>query len=229
MSLEKQLHQMIQLAGRDCMENLKWRKTQLMDLYSKDLRRGAGVSRVEEEFGKTCSAIEEATNLLEEIEVLNVGVLRSDHSKIVDIKLNGSLYRLQKKIQGVFELQQMPKRGFVYVSWCQSPEDFFYVGSATDVHQLDLKFQEKLATTVGEATWLSLLFPTQSAAWMLESIEHALLTLIQYHLGRLPQLNRVDVIEHLLERVEIYTRESTSWANVEGNRSPAYSNLPAAL
>jgi hypothetical protein len=109
--------------------------------------------------------------------------------RIVDLKLKNDLRAVQDQIQGMFDSKAAPKRGFVYVAWCQRPEEYWYVGKAGTVDRLNLSAHGKLARATADATQLSLVFPSQSKEEILSGVEASIQTMIYAITGELPKLN----------------------------------------
>lgn len=118
-------------------------------------------------------------------------VLLSQNGAALDVRLSrGDLRAAQEEINEAFETKAVPKRGFVYVAWRKTPERFVYVGKATSLDRLNLAAHGKLAmAATGDATILSLLFPTQSKEDILFGVEASMIELVHAHTGKLPELN----------------------------------------
>jgi len=118
-------------------------------------------------------------------------VLLAQNSAVLDVRLShGDLRRAQEEINEAFETKAVPKRGFVYVAWRKTPERFVYVGKANSVDRLNLATHGKLAmAATGDATLLSLLFPTQSREEILFDVEASVIELVRSCTGEKPQYN----------------------------------------
>lgn len=116
-------------------------------------------------------------------------VFNAGNALIVDLKLKMDLDAVQAQILEMFESKDAPRRGFVYVAWTASPEEYWYVGKANTADRLSLAAHGKLARATAHATKLSLIFPSQSREEMLLGVEASVLALIEYYTGKLPRLN----------------------------------------
>lgn len=125
-------------------------------------------------------------------------VLRSETSLIVDVRLKPDLRYVQDQIVHMFDTNEAPDRGFVYIAWSARPEEYWYVGKAKNDGRLNLASHGKLAHATAHATQLSLIFPSQSRTEILAGVEAAILAVIESHTGALPQLNdrRERVVEN---------------------------------
>ncbi len=146
-------------------------------------------------------AAEEARRLagiLDATGYLKDKVLRSETSLIVDVRLKTELRSVQDQIVEMFNTNEAPDRGFVYIAWSARPEEYWYVGKAKNDGRLNLASHGKLAHATAHATQLSLIFPSQSRAEILAGVEAAMIAVIESHTGNLPRLNdhRERVVEN---------------------------------
>lgn len=117
-------------------------------------------------------------------------VLSAVRSKIIDIPIQHDLLKAEDQIHDLFLDYDVPARGFIYIAWSQKPENYFYVGKAGSEKRLRLRAHGTLASTIRDATLLSLIFPAQSREEILLSVEASVMELIEAHTGELPRLNR---------------------------------------
>lgn len=109
--------------------------------------------------------------------------------RIDDIRIGSNdLDVIQERIDEV--LDELPNRGFVYVSWSAKPERYFYVGKAGSRGRLRLRGHGTLTHSFREATTLSIVFPNNSIGDKLEMVETALFQVIKYSTGNPPELSQ---------------------------------------
>jgi hypothetical protein len=147
------------------------------------------------------NAAEEARRLgriLDATGYLDDKVLRPENALVIDVRLKSDLKAVQDQIEHMFETNEAPNRGFVYIAWCAKPEDYWYVGKAKNDERLNLASNGKLARATADATQLSLLFPSQSKPDILAGVEAAMIAVIESRTGGLPKLNakRERVVEN---------------------------------
>ena len=129
---------------------------------------------------------------------LDEKVIRSENSLVVDLRLKMDLRSVQDQIVQMFDTNEVPRRGFVYIAWSAKPEEYWYVGKASSAERLNLASHGKLARATAHATQLALIFPSQSRGEILSGVEAAILAVIESHTGKPPELNdrRERVVEN---------------------------------
>ena len=82
-------------------------------------------------------------------------------------------------------------RGFVYFAWRSRPESYFYVGKAGSSSRVNLDAHGKLLESLknDKASRLSFIFPAKSTPENIAYLEAALLNLIEFKTGELPEEN----------------------------------------
>lgn len=179
-------------AGHHARRELRLHRRSLADLVADIIEDGRWnnlSTKDERQLRETLELARRSANTLNAISFLETRVLASHNGKAIDIKLKRDLADAQAQILDKFESGEAPKRGFVYVSWSQRPEQYFYVGKARTVDRLNLSQHGKLANTVGRASTLSLIFPHQSSEETLLGVEASILNLLEVHMGNPPELN----------------------------------------
>lgn len=190
--MERKLVAIRENEGRRARREFSEHTDGLANLLSYFLRtaRWSNVSAKDnQEFAYNITGARSASVTLDAISFINEKVLSAQNGKIEDIKLKPDLGDAQSQIHDMFDTGKAPKRGFVYIAWRQSPEQYFYVGKAGTHDRLNLSSHGKLANTVGRATTLSLVFPNQSSEETLSGLEASIMHLLTLHMDEPPELN----------------------------------------
>ena len=121
-------------------------------------------------------------------------LFESSRAKFFDIDLLGldrSRGSLKSLIGKVLDEQNKTDRGFVYFAWRSRPEKYFYVGKAGSGARINVDTHGKLLESLRreKASRLSLIFPAKSTADNVSSLEAALIHLIEYKTGQIPEEN----------------------------------------
>lgn len=192
MGFQAKLDRMCASADRVARVRLRRHTRDLALLVAAALKTGKWADlpiKTQLHIGDAANAALDAADLADAADFVNAKVLTADHGKVCDIKSHSDFHVIQGRILELFEAKEVPPRGFVYVVWSARPEDFYYVGRARGSGRLGLSAHGKLAHATAKASTVSLLFPTQSRAEIIESLEACVIRLIEEATGRLPRLN----------------------------------------
>lgn len=80
-------------------------------------------------------------------------------------------------------------RGFVYLAWKSKPEAYFYVGKAGSSKRVNVDSHGKLLESLKKASYFTLVFPSKSTRENLSNLEAAIINLIEYRIGDVPEEN----------------------------------------
>ena len=121
-------------------------------------------------------------------------ILDSDRSKLADINLSGvdrSRENLKSIIDDTLDKHNKTDRGFVYFAWRSKPEAYYYVGKAGSGSRVNLDSHGKLleALKKRKASRLSFIFPAKSTNDNIATLEAALIHLVEFKTGRIPEEN----------------------------------------
>ncbi len=192
MGLEVKLDRMCARADRDARIRLQRHMRNLALLVATALKTGKWADlpvKTQLKIEDTANAAIDAAELADAADFVSNKVLTADNGRVIDIRSNSDFHAIQERILGLFESKEAPPRGFVYVAWSARPEEFLYVGRAKDSGRLGLTAHGKLAHATASASTVSLLFPTQSRANTIESLEACVIRLVEEATGSLPKLN----------------------------------------
>jgi hypothetical protein len=186
MSFDRKLKQLVDIAldlERDLDGSINRMARALADAIISG--RAADGSRLGDEF----EAAKEACLTYDAGLFVQEKVIDGHNALICDVKARRDYRALQDDIDRIFEEGLAPRRGFSYVAWSMSPETYYYVGKAGSPDRLNLAGHGKLAHALTEATWLSLVFPSQSREDTLLGLEGSIIELITHATGEPPKLN----------------------------------------
>lgn len=121
-------------------------------------------------------------------------ILDSDRAAFFDINLSGkdrSRAALKALIDSELADQRGRDRGFVYFAWRSKPERYLYVGKAASSARVNLDSHGKLLESLDheKASRLSFIFPAKSTKDNIANLEAALLNLVEFKTGKLPEEN----------------------------------------
>lgn len=121
-------------------------------------------------------------------------ILDSNRAKFVDINLlglNRSRENLKSVIVETLEEHNKTDRGFVYFAWRSKPEAYYYVGKAGSGARVNLDSHGKLLEALKQekASRLSFIFPAKSTNDNISSLEAALIHLVEFRTGDIPEEN----------------------------------------
>lgn len=121
-------------------------------------------------------------------------ILDSNRAKFVDINLlglNRSRENLKSVIVETLEEHNKTDRGFVYFAWRSKPEAYYYVGKAGSGARVNLDSHGKLLEALKQekASRLSFIFPAKSTNNNISSLEAALIHLVEFRTGDIPEEN----------------------------------------
>lgn len=194
MDFEDKLRNISDRAERESRSELQKHVRTLAGLIAKVLKDQTWndlTARTDKQLIEAADKAQDLARILDASGYLFDKVFHAGQGLIVDLRLKQDLHEVQEQIQEMFASKEAPPRGFVYVAWTASPEEYWYVGKANTVDRLNLAAHGKLAraTAPGHATKLSLIFPSQSREDMLLGVEASVLALIEDYTGQLPRLN----------------------------------------
>lgn len=192
MELEDKLRQISDRAERDSRSELQKHVRTLASLIARVLKDETWndvTARTDKHLTDAAAKARELARILDATGYLFDKVFQPGQAQIVDLKLKQDLYAVQAQILEMFESKAAPQRGFVYVAWSASPEEYWYVGKASTANRLNLTSHGKLARATADATKLSLIFPSQSREQVLLGVEASVLALIEDYTGKLPRFN----------------------------------------
>lgn len=121
-------------------------------------------------------------------------ILDSERAKLADINLLGvdrSRENLKSVINETLDEHNRTDRGFVYFAWRAKPEAYYYVGKAGSGARVNLDAHGKLleALKKEKASRLSFIFPAKSTPDNISSLEAALIHLVEFKTGDIPEEN----------------------------------------
>ncbi len=121
-------------------------------------------------------------------------ILDSERAKLADINLLGvdrSRENLKSVIAATLEEHNKTDRGFVYFAWRSRPEAYYYVGKAGSNARVNLDAHGKLLESLKKekASRLSFIFPAKSTSDNIASLEAALIHLVEFKTGNIPEEN----------------------------------------
>jgi hypothetical protein len=121
-------------------------------------------------------------------------ILESERAKFADIDLLGvdrSRENLKSVIAETLDEHNKTDRGFVYFAWRSRPETYYYVGKAGSGARVNLDNHGKLleALKKEKASRLSFIFPAKSTSANISNLEAALIHLVEFKTGDIPEEN----------------------------------------
>jgi len=119
-------------------------------------------------------------------------VLEAKRAKSIDINLLGidrSRDNLKSVIAKTLDKHNKTDRGFVYCAWRSRPETYYYVGKAGSRTRVNLDTHGKLLEALKKASRLSFIFPAKSTSDNISSLEAALIHLVEFKTGAIPEEN----------------------------------------
>lgn len=195
MGFEDKLERMCILADRSASLELRRHTKDLAKLVAVVLSTGRWEDlpiKTQRHLSEAAEAARTAADLADAAEFINNRVFEAQNGRIEDLKISTDLREVQEQIRNLFDIGQVPPRGFVYVAWSAKPELFMYVGKAGNIDRLNLAAHGKLAHSAAHVTTLSLIFPNQSRKDFLSGLEASVIRVIEHATGNLPELNDRD-------------------------------------
>lgn len=192
MELEDKLWQICdhtEKTSRSALEKQTCTLAKLIERVLKDATWGHITARTRKNISVAVAHARKLARILDATGYLTDKVFQPDQARIVDLKLKHNYYDDIDQIREIFEMKEVPQRGFIYVAWSAKPEEYWYVGKANGSNRLKFPSHGKLANATAKATKLSLIFPSRSDEGVLSGVEASVLALIEFYTGKLPKLN----------------------------------------
>lgn len=112
-------------------------------------------------------------------------------AKVADIPLAGgsTAGNAQASIAQLFESKALPKKGFVYVLWTASPEEYGFVGTAGSLSECKFSPKSSAGKALADAETLSLIVPARGGKKQLSELSSSIIHLTRCKLDADPTHN----------------------------------------
>jgi len=195
MKLEKRLKRIIgrcETSGKSQYNLAKNHLIRSVHKAAKKIERADLPSNLQTSIDKIVNILKISADFVDAADHVKELVFQSANGFIHDIRVRPKqgLNFYLGQLKNEFESGVLRFRPYVYVLWrAKSPNRFYYIGRATDIHRLLGTNHHKLAASLPLCTNISIVFPGVSTPYNIKNLEASLLRLVEFEFGKLPENN----------------------------------------